>query len=127
MAYSEKLKNPKWQKKRLEILNRDNFTCIKCGDKETTLQIHHFKYYGEPWEAKNEDLITVCKHCHYILEDSKKSGNEILEIHNSITSKIVKVNDGVLFYSIEDDIIKFTTGFFYNSPTLKLLYNLSTK
>ena len=45
MAYSEKLKNPKWQKKRLEILNRDNFTCIKCGDKETTLQIHHFKYY----------------------------------------------------------------------------------
>jgi len=27
LTYSEKLKDPRWQKKRLEILSRDNFTC----------------------------------------------------------------------------------------------------
>ena len=33
MGYSEKLKDPRWQKKRLEILERDNFRCQYCGDK----------------------------------------------------------------------------------------------
>ena len=33
MNYSEQLKSPKWQKKRLEIMQRDKFTCQLCGDK----------------------------------------------------------------------------------------------
>jgi len=62
--YSEKLKSPKWQKKRLEILQRDNFTCQICTDSETELHVHHKKYTGEPFEAPAEDLITLCKCCH---------------------------------------------------------------
>lgn len=68
MNYSEKLKDPRWQKKRLEILSRDNFTCQCCGDKDTSLHIHHSKYTGEPWEAPNEDLKTLCEHCHYCID-----------------------------------------------------------
>ena len=45
MTYKEKLLDPRWQKKRLEILNRDNFTCQCCGDDKKTLNIHH-KYYN---------------------------------------------------------------------------------
>jgi len=29
-SYYELLKHPKWQKKRLEILQRANFECVKC-------------------------------------------------------------------------------------------------
>lgn len=65
MNYSEKLKSPKWQKKRLEVLSRDNFTCCKCGDTETELHVHHLKYTKEPYDAPNEDLETLCKDCHY--------------------------------------------------------------
>ncbi len=32
MTYAEKLKKKKWKAKRLEILERDNFTCSKCGN-----------------------------------------------------------------------------------------------
>jgi len=71
MNYKEKLKSPKWQKKRLEILNRDQFTCQYCGDTETTLQVHHKKYTKEPWDAPNEDLITTCEHCHQFIESNK--------------------------------------------------------
>lgn len=71
MKYADKLKNPKWQKKRLKILERDDFTCVYCKDKETTLNVHHKKYTGEPWEAPDEDLETVCEDCHSSIEDIK--------------------------------------------------------
>ena len=66
MTYSDKLKNPKWQKKRLEILNRDKFTCCFCGDKETELHVHHKSYKSNPWESDNKELQTICKHCHLL-------------------------------------------------------------
>ena len=42
--YSMKLKNPKWQRRKAEIMLRDNFTCQICGDTETTLNVHHIRY-----------------------------------------------------------------------------------
>jgi hypothetical protein len=68
-TYSEKLLDPRWQKKRLEILNRDNFTCRKCEDTENTLHVHHKYYESEfPWETSNEHLITYCADCHKLEE-----------------------------------------------------------
>ena len=65
-SYSEKLKDPRWQKKRLLILQRDNFTCCNCGSKEKTLHVHHKLYYAntEPWDYNDNVLITLCFECH---------------------------------------------------------------
>jgi len=54
MTYSEKLKDPRWQRKRLEVMQRDDFTCRNCGAKDKTLHIHHVRYLKgfEPWEYK---------------------------------------------------------------------------
>ena len=65
-TYSEKLKDPRWQKKRLKILERDEFTCQSCFDSESTLHVHH-RYYirgAEPWGYPNEALQTLCESCH---------------------------------------------------------------
>jgi hypothetical protein len=62
--YLEKLKDPRWQRKRLEIFQRDNWTCKFCGDTESMLMVHHFKYEGNPWEVDNEHLGTCCARCH---------------------------------------------------------------
>ncbi len=64
--YSKLLKDPRWQKKRLKILERDNFVCQKCYDGETTLHVHHLKYKkGKmPWDYSDKSLITLCKNCH---------------------------------------------------------------
>lgn len=65
MTYSEKLKNPKWQKKTLEILQRDNFTCTSCGNTEKTLHVHHRIYEGQnPWDTGEKYLRTLCEDCH---------------------------------------------------------------
>lgn len=79
--YLSKLKDPRWQKKRLEILERDNFTCQMCKDEETELHIHHKKYGHEnPWDNNNEDLITYCKYCHEIYSALNKENINLIEI-----------------------------------------------
>lgn len=66
MTYSEKLKDPRWQKKQLEILERDNWMCQDCFNSKKTLHVHHLKYEKgkNPWEYDNKDLITICENCH---------------------------------------------------------------
>jgi hypothetical protein len=65
-TYSDKLKDPRWQKKRLEIFERDGWECQVCGDKKATLAVHHRDYvFGkEPWDYPNSSLVTLCEHCH---------------------------------------------------------------
>ena len=65
-TYAEKLKDPRWQRKRLEIFKRDGFACNKCGDKDETLHIHHRFYtkYKDPWNYPDESLVTLCVYCH---------------------------------------------------------------
>lgn len=81
-TYQEKLRHPKWQKLRLEIMKRDKFMCKMCKDEETTLNVHHLKYTAEDvWDEPKQNLITVCEHCHLELE-SLKSEHDDIDIKN---------------------------------------------
>lgn len=64
--YVSLLKDPKWQKKRLEILERDHFACQICFDGESELHVHHksYRYGAMPWDYDNNLLVTLCKNCH---------------------------------------------------------------
>lgn len=64
--YSEKLKDPRWQKKRLEIFERDGWKCMACLSKDNTLHVHHIFYLPkkDPWDIPNGLLITLCNDCH---------------------------------------------------------------
>lgn len=100
MTYSEKLKDPRWQKKRLKILERDSFKCHYCNDEKTQLQVHHLKYNGEPWESNDKYLITLCAHCHSSTEICNRTGIEIDTIvklsKNNFITCLVKNRHGVL-------------------------------
>lgn len=82
MTYAEKLKDPRWQKKRLEILQRDDWTCQICKDKESTLHVHH-KYYMknvEPWDYEDHLLVTLCESCHeYEREHWEEYGSTLIK------------------------------------------------
>ena len=65
MTYKEKLRDPRWQKKRLEIFERDNWTCVFCGSKDKNLQCHHIIYRKlDPWDYPNDLYQTACEDCH---------------------------------------------------------------
>lgn len=69
--YFELYKDVRWQQKRLEIFNRDDWSCCRChkasSDKtKLTLHVHHLYYVrrNKPWEYPNSALITLCAECH---------------------------------------------------------------
>lgn len=67
MTYSEKLRDPRWQKKRLKILERDGFACVSCESglqDGKTLHVHHKRYANNPWDVADDDLETLCEACH---------------------------------------------------------------
>lgn len=66
MTYSEKLKDPRWQKKRLEVMERDGWACRDCGSNQETLNVHHCYYLSntEPWDYPDNSLRTLCDSCH---------------------------------------------------------------
>lgn len=73
--YSELLRDPRWDKKRKEILYRDEYTCQSCGETNCELHVHH-KYYKNglfPWEYHDDALITFCAECHDIEHERIKS------------------------------------------------------
>ena len=65
-SYSEKLLDPRWQKKRLEVLSAADFACEICGDSESTLHVHHKQYFKgrEVWNYEKDQLACFCKNCH---------------------------------------------------------------
>ncbi len=75
--YWQKLKDPRWQKKRLIILERDGFKCRDCEDSNKSLNVHHCHY---PWEISNELLLTVCEDCHAARQELEADGKRALAL-----------------------------------------------
>jgi hypothetical protein len=65
-SYGELLRDPRWQRKRLEIMQRDGFGCAECRSATRTLNVHH-RYYEKgraPWEYPDAAFVTLCEDCH---------------------------------------------------------------
>lgn len=58
---------------RKRILERDNWTCQKCGQSMGKLQVHHIIKQKENRVDADDNLVAVCHSCHRIL-DGKEYG-----------------------------------------------------
>lgn len=66
LSYSEQLRHPRWQRKRLEVLEAVEFACEWCTDTERTLNVHHKRYVRGrlAWEYERWELEALCEDCH---------------------------------------------------------------
>jgi hypothetical protein len=66
LSYKEQLTHHNWQRKRLEIFQRDNFACRICGKKDIQIHVHHICYLKNKNinDYHNNLLITLCSECH---------------------------------------------------------------
>jgi hypothetical protein len=107
--YSEKLRDPRWQKKRLEVFERDNFTCQCCFDSSSTLAVHHLRYIRgrEPWDCPNDMLITLCDGCHTAEYEGMK---------DSIESLVEQIKDRGFLCGSVDDLARAFNGLIMKNP-----------
>lgn len=79
MTYAAKLKDPRWQKKRLESLQAAEWACAMCGDSSETLHVHHKQYISgrDPWEYDLDQLAVLCETCH---SESHQSDDLLIDV-----------------------------------------------
>jgi hypothetical protein len=82
MTYSKKLQNPLWQKKRLEILQRDEFQCIHCGCNDKELHVHHrwYQFGKDIWDYPDSCFETLCFECHEYVEMCIKDSTSDMQL-----------------------------------------------
>lgn len=107
--YAAKLRDPRWQKMRLEIMNRDQFMCQICLETTKTLNVHHTKYVSgkKPWEYDPVSLVTLCEDCHK--EEPANYNEALAELFEVIkgkryTSNQVNMLQQVFFIINERDV-----------------------
>jgi hypothetical protein len=100
--YLEKLRDPRWQRKRLHIFERDQWTCQGCGKIDQPLNVHHKLYIDgkEPWETDDKYLITLCDECHALETDKR-------DLIESILLKTLRIK-----FTLKD-LATITAGFYH--------------
>ena len=103
MKYSDKLKDPRWQRKRLEVMERDDFRCMCCHGDDVTLNVHHTYYVfdKDPWDYPTETLWTICQDCHPDMDEQRRmlqelSGGLCPEARNNLGAFLVVLR-GLMF------------------------------
>ena len=93
--YKKSYLDPRWQRKRLEIMKRDDFCCLACGESSKTLNVHHTYYVSgrDIWDYPNFCYKTYCSDCHKchheIMADSE---NKSLEEFEFIVDHLDSIN-----------------------------------
>jgi len=70
---------------RLACLIRDNFTCQKCGKKNTRLEAHHITWTTKGGKDSIYNLITLCEICHEKVHKTGESGEVKLKRNKVVT------------------------------------------
>jgi len=93
--YSSMLRDPRWQRKRLEILNRAKFKCQECGDETKELQIHHCWYEkgASPWDYDDSCYLCLCDHCHNLRQHYEKQIK--MYIADFLIQDLPEIRDGL--------------------------------
>jgi hypothetical protein len=62
----EAYRDPRWQRKRLAVMEAADFACEECGAEDKTLNVHHTYYLKghKPWEYDDDSLKCLCEECH---------------------------------------------------------------
>ena len=101
--YAQKLQDPRWQRKRLEVMQAAGWKCVICGDEKEELNVHHPAYDSslEPWQYNN--LQCLCKTCHTIQHLPKDK----MKIHaKSLVTKTIWITHKAEFLSSLDLLMR---------------------
>ena len=90
------MSRPLPKSKRTAVLERDDYTCQKCGEKvglttvdgQKRAQIHHRTPKSEGGSDEEENLVTLCSDCHESEHNHGTGRNTETEIDNKILDEL---------------------------------------
>lgn len=106
VTYVQKLKDPRWQRKRLEILDRDGFMCRVCESDTNTLHVHHKCYLKstDPWDYPDDTMVTVCEECHLTADRMRESIMiKVARLDHMSLAELGNILDGILDFDCDCD------------------------
>jgi len=130
---TRKIKMSTWQKKRLEIFDRDGWECKLCKDNESILNLYQTTNSIVKVEAKNKDIITLCEHCRDLVDIKSISFNDIMHVKKFKNPRpntdeigfVVSFSYGTGYYDLLNHNIREVVLFSKGSEILKSIYNLN--
>lgn len=87
-SYKRYLKSDKWDTIRNAIIERDNYRCAICSSRDN-LHVHHLTYENVGNE-KDEELITLCKGCHFKKIDQIEKDRDFIKVYKLFTSQVIE-------------------------------------
>jgi ribosomal protein S27AE len=59
-----------WRKRKIEVFERDNRKCVRCGS-DRNIECDHVRNRSQGGDSSMDNLQTLCRECHY-----KKTNNK---------------------------------------------------
>ena len=87
-SYKRYLKSDKWDTIRNAVIERDNYQCAICSSPDN-LHVHHLTYENVVNE-KDEDLVTLCKGCHFKEFDQIEKDQDFIKVYKLFTSQVLE-------------------------------------
>jgi hypothetical protein len=110
--WSSAFRDSRWQKLRLEIMERDGWTCKSCGatGNGVTLNVHHAYYESgkAPWEYPTDTLVTWCEDCHGKIHEAQKRIALIIARHSVYSNEDKTIDIMEFFEGVYDS--RFMVG-----------------
>lgn len=106
-TYWEKLKDPRWQRRRLEVMELADFACAECSATEQTLHVHHKLYRkgANPWEYTDDELACLCEACHErVTHVRQRLDIAIAKLSSGELEQVVGFAEGLNAFSVGPDI-----------------------
>lgn len=107
LPYWQQMLDPRWQRRRLEIFNRDGFKCRECNSQTETLSVHH-SYYEKgvmAWEYPDEALRSVCRDCHKLRSEAERVLLRALHSFNAET--LLRLSDTIEARLVDEALAEY--------------------
>lgn len=100
-GYSELLRLPQWQRKRLKVMEYAKFRCHICGNKNECLHVHHSYYTRgkKPWQYPDGSLICICETCHGKIHPERRAKSPLMQ-QPAVLPEIAEKGFGSIFAAL---------------------------
>ena len=103
MNYKAQYTDPRWQRKRLEVMALNDFTCEQCDATDKQLHVHHrfYRKGANIWDYSREEFECLCHDCHNARHEKLDLLKFMIGVNPSHLEQLLGYLTGILMHEGE--------------------------